>query len=133
MRFVPGLGIKLLERRESELDALIVEVPCRPAPWVCALVLLAVISVIGRSLALDSALPMLCCRGACGAVVAPAGSGQAAAQEPSLDFNSLTAIAQAQVNATVPFGDASLPDDNQPCEALATSVMVAATSNSFAL
>lgn len=70
-----------------------------------ALTLLALISVMNCSLALDAALPVLdrCRSGR--AVVTPAGLDAPVAQMPSLNLHPPPAIAQAEVHATAfPYG-----------------------------
>jgi hypothetical protein len=103
--FVANVCVKLPERCVAELDTTIVKVPRLRATWVAALTLLAPISVMNCSLALDAALPVLdrCRSGR--AVVTPAGLDAPVAQMPSLNLHPPPAIAQAEVHATAfPYG-----------------------------
>ena len=50
--------VKLGERRESKLDALVMEVLSLPAPWIPALALLPLVCVVGRGLSADAKLPV---------------------------------------------------------------------------
>ena len=95
MRFFPDIVEKIQEVIETELDPFIVKVFSRPAPWVCALVLLAVIRVVGRRLALDPALPVLNGGGTCCSVIASAGFDSPVAEESALYVYSFTAVTLA--------------------------------------
>jgi hypothetical protein len=76
---VANVGVKVGETFEAKFDPFVAEVLRLPRSRVAALAFLTMVGTVSRSSAPDSGLPVLDGRGACGAVVTSAGSGQSSA------------------------------------------------------